>query len=147
MDLLHTVFTIIQNITPPHTVRSTLSALYPLKKSVKTKRQQGTLLSCQLMINGSASHLHHHCHNFPGLTTHTVFHCSERWPLLGHRALSTLCGRFPTFTLPVIWNYWQMQFNISSLSFCISLMTPSALISLVCSKHPLHLQRVGVLTF
>lgn len=62
-------------LAPPRTVRSTLSALYPLNIFFFLKRQQGTLLSCQLTINGSASHLHRH--NFPRLTTHTLFRCSK----------------------------------------------------------------------
>ena len=91
-----TVFTIIQNnITPPHTVRSTLSALYPLKSFFFSffffKRQQGTLLSCQLMINGSAAHLHHHQPRFPWTNRPHIVSLlkkkRQRWPLLGRHCV------------------------------------------------------------
>jgi len=113
LDLLHTLFTIIQNIiTPPHTVRSALSALYPLKKT----RQRGTLLSCQLMINGSASHLHRHHHNVPRLTTHTHYLIVQKVATAGPQGPFDIVR---TFTLPVIWPFWP--FKTSSLvHLCLS---------------------------
>lgn len=146
MDLLHTVFTIIQNnIRPPHSVRSTLSALYPPWEKLKKKRQQGMLLllSCQLMINGSA------------------FSPSQRPSTNRPRVVQKggrcrAAGPFPHCAVRFSHIYFARDLAspanaiqhvpvCSPLTVCISLMTPSALISLVCSKPPLQLQRVHLL--
>ncbi|TMS15247.1 hypothetical protein E3U43_021709 [Larimichthys crocea] len=95
-------------------------------------------------------------HNIPGLTTHTLFHCSttereekgkkKRWPLLGYRALLTLCGRFPPFTSPVIFsNGKTAKFkNILCVFFCVSLMTPICSGSPCLQQTPLHVRVVTI---
>lgn len=75
----------------------------PEKLKKKKKRQQGTLLSCQLMINGSAPHLHHHRHNVPPLTTHTLFHCSQAGRCWATGRLRHCVDASPPLSSPVIW--------------------------------------------
>lgn len=99
----------------------------------KKKRQRGTLLSCQLMINGSASHLHRHSHNVPQLTTHTLFHCSKGDHCWARGAFRHCVDVYFACNLAQL--AIQNILSCPPQSFCISLMTPSALISLVCSKH------------
>lgn len=113
------------------------------RRKIKRESTGGMLLSCQLMINGSASHLHRHGHNVPGLTTHTLFHCSKGGCCRPTGLCRHCVAASPTFTLK-IWPHWQTHWNNNNkkkllsclpLPSCMSLMTPSAPVSLVCSKQ------------
>lgn len=104
------------------------------------KRQWGgTLLSCQLMINGSASHLHHHRYNVPWLTTHTLFHCSKV-AAAGLQGPFDIVWKFSQFALSsiqaLIWPSWQICTSTYSLCLSARPSAPSTVISLLISKRP-----------
>lgn len=126
LDPLHTVSQSYKNKIPPPPTLSLHCTTPPSpqrKEQSERERQWGTLWFCQLMINGSASHLHQHCHKVPSLTAHTLFHCSKKkvntaGPLdpFWHRA----APHPPLLIYFLIWPFMKMHFEISSRSTCLS---------------------------